>query len=102
MKITVEARHIDIEDEIREYAETKVGKLPRYYDQIKAVDVILDSEAGLFTGEIIAHVSKKPPFIATHEDEDIRACIDLCMDKISQQLRRYKEKLRDHKGPDGH
>lgn len=96
MNITVEARHMKINDDTRQYTEKKVGKLEKFNDQVKSVDVILDHESGHCIAEIIAHINKKPPVIAKHEHEDLLASVDLCVDKISQQLKKEKEKLKDH------
>ena len=47
--------------------------------------------------EIVVHASPRQTFVAKNHDDDMYACIDHCIDKIAQQLRKYKDKLRDHK-----
>ena len=42
MNITVEARHMEVTDAMRDYVESKAAKLPRYYDNVLSVDAILD------------------------------------------------------------
>ena len=98
MNITVEIRHMEGSNSLREYVESKVSKLPRYLDSIQSIEVILDREGGLAASEIIAHVNRKAPFVASSRNEDMYASVDLCMDKISEQLRRHKDKIRDRKG----
>lgn len=98
MNIVVKARHMDATDALRRYAESKVAKLPRFYDSIQSVQVILDVEADQPTVEILATARRRNTFVATHRDEDMRACIDQCLDKIIEQIRRHKDKVRHRQG----
>ena len=98
MNIKVHARHMDATDALREYAEEKVAKFPRFYDNIQSIEVIMDMEAGLPTVEIVVQASQKHTFVAHHRQEDMYACLDQCIDKIAQQLRRHKDKVRDRQG----
>ncbi len=95
MNVTIKARHMDVTDAIRDYAGSKAEKLPKYYDNLQSIEVILDMEAGQPSVEIVAQASRKSTFVAHHRDTDLYACIDQCVDKISQQLRRHKDKVRD-------
>ena len=45
MNILFEARHMEVTNAMREYVEAKVSKLPRFYDNIRSIEVILDMEA---------------------------------------------------------
>ena len=95
MNTTIEIRHMESSTALRENVESKISKLPRYFDNIQSIEVILDHEANMATTEIIAHVNHKTPFVASSRESDMYAAIDSCVDKISQQLRRYKDKVRD-------
>ncbi len=99
MNIVVEARHMDVTDAIRQYAETKASKLNRFYDHIHTVEVILDVEADKPSVEIVASAARKSVFVATHRSDDMYACIDQCMHKIGEQLRRHKDRVRDRHNP---
>ena len=99
MNITVNARHMEVTDSIREYVQNKVAKLPRFYDNVQSIEVILDREADRSVVEIVAHARRKRTFVATHREADMYACIDQCMDKVVAQLRRHKDKVRDRQGP---
>ena len=77
------------------YVEEKAPRLSKYYDNIQSIEVIFDTEAGQPKVEMIVHASPKHTFVAHHRDEDLHAAIDQCLDKLAQQLRRHKEKLRD-------
>jgi len=99
VKITVEARHVDASDSIREYVETKIEKLPRIYDNIQSVEVKLDTEAEHSVVEIIAQAARRHTFVATHRDQNMYACVDMCLDKIASQIRRFKDRVRDRHAP---
>ena len=99
MNITVKARHMNVTSAIRDYAETKVAKLSRFYDGIASIQVILDIEADKSVAEIVVHARRKHTFVATERSDDMYAAIDRCIDKVAEQLRRHKDRIRDHHGP---
>ena len=98
MNIVVEARHMEVTDAIRRYIESKAAKLSRYYDNIRSAEVVLGMEADQPMMEIIVQAGRKTAFVASARDEDMYACIDRCLHKVIEQLRRYKDRVRDHKG----
>lgn len=101
MNIIVNARHMEATDAIRSYVEEKVSKLTRFYDNVQSIEVVLDMDADQAFCEIIAHAIRRHTFVATHRDSNMYACVDVCLDKITEQLRRHKDKVRDRQGP-GH
>ena len=98
MNITVEARHMDVTEAIRTYVQSKVERLPRYYDGIMSVEVILGVEAEHTVVEMIVKARRKATFVASHRDQDLYAGVDQCLAKMVEQLRRHKDKVRDHQG----
>ena len=99
MNIVVKGRHMDVTDAIRQYALTKADKLPKYYDKIRSTEIILGMEGDRPVAEIVVQAKRKSTFVATHRDEDMYACIDQCLHKIAEQLRRHKDKVRDRQAP---
>ena len=99
MNIAVKARHMHVTEAIRQYIETKVSKLNRFYDNIQTIEIILDVEADKPSVEIVVSAKRKNVFVATHRDDDMYACVDRCLQKISEQLRRHKDRVRDRRGP---
>lgn len=99
MVITVSGKHLEITPAIREYAEGKVAKLPRYYDRVTAIDVLADksNHNGSVEVEIIVHVEKSAPFVVKVTFDDLYACIDQAVDKLERQLTDHKEKIRNRK-----
>ena len=99
MNLTVKARHMEVTDAMRQYVQTKAAKLPRYYDGVQSVEVIFDVEADQAVVEIVVTARRKTTFVASHRDENMYACVDQCLDKIVEQLRRHKGKVRKRRGP---
>ena len=98
MNIIVKAPHMDLTEAMRQHVESKVGKLPRYSDGIQTIEVILDTEADKAVVEILVTARRKTTFVATHRDEDMYAGIDQCIRKVTEQIRRHKDKVRDRQG----
>ena len=98
MNIVVKSRHMESTEPLKQYVAAKAEKLPRYYDNLLSVEVILDMEADKPTVEMLVQAKKKMTFVARARNDDMYACIDQCLDKIVQQLRRHKDRVRDRQG----
>ena len=99
MNIVIEARHMEVTDSLRQYVESKAEKLPKYYDHIHSIEITLDMEADQPMTEIVVHGGRKSTFVASVRNEDMYACVDQCMHKIAEQLRRHKDRIRAHHAP---
>ncbi|MHC5061254.1 MAG: ribosome hibernation-promoting factor, HPF/YfiA family [Planctomycetota bacterium] len=98
MLFTITGKHVEITEAIRSHAQDKTEKLPRYFNGINQIEVIINgSEGGKPSVEIIARGEHRNIFVATETGEDMYACIDLASRKLERQLRRKKEKQRNHK-----
>lgn len=97
MKVNLVGRHVDVSDDVREYIESKAAKLPRFYDRIHEIDVVLDHESEQFTAEMIVRTDRKHTFVARETGPDTFVLIDLVVEKIERQLTKHKEKNRNHK-----
>ena len=97
MQVSVVGRHVAVTQDIKDYAEEKASKLPRFYDRIQHVEVILDRESDLFSVEMIAKAAGSQSFVAKEAGPDIRACVDLIVEKLERQLKKHKERWRNRK-----
>src|SRR5262245_48555941 len=96
MKMNLTARHLKLTSAIKDYVEKKVEKAARFNDHITSVQVILDVSKQRHIAEYIVH-SPGHTFTAREESADLYAAIDLASDTLDEQLRRYKERHRDHR-----
>jgi putative sigma-54 modulation protein len=98
MLFTISGKHIEITDAIREHAQDKTEKLPRYYNSINQIEVIVEgNDGGMPSVEVIARAEHGKIFIAKETGEDTYACIDVAVHKVERQIRRKKEKERNNK-----
>jgi len=97
MQVNVTGKQIDITEALQQHADKKCDRLDRYYDRVKSVDVLIDKPNHEFEVEIVSHVDGHDPFISSCRGDDVYACIDESVDKLSRQLSDHKEKIRNHK-----
>lgn len=102
MLFTITGKHIDITEAMRKHAEEKTSKLPKYYNSINQVEVIIDgTKSGNTSVEIIARAEHSKVFIVTETGQDAYRCLDLAVHKLERQIRRKKGKERDNKHTGG-
>jgi len=90
------ARHFKAREGVREHALESVKKLDKFYDGIVRTDVILSFEKtnnSIKIAEINLHVYNSV-LIAKEQSDDFLVSIDLAIEKLKQQLAKYKTKLR--------
>jgi len=89
----ITGKHIEITDALREHAEEKTSKLPKFYDSINRIKVVVDgSSGGNVSVEIIASAEHNNVFVVTEIGQDAYACIDVAVHKIERQLRKKKKR----------
>lgn len=95
MEIQVTGRGLNVRDTLREYAESKATKLERFHDSLEKIEVLIGHQGDNKHVEMIAHQRRGQPIVGSVAHEDPMAAIDLVLDKMSEQLRRMKEKRQD-------
>lgn len=91
MRITIEASHVEVSDQLRSYILEKVGKLEQYYDNIIDAIVYLQDEITLKQTEIKLIVRNDTLFVK-ETGESFFAAIDLATDTMKRSIIKYKEK----------
>lgn len=97
MQLNITFRHLDPIDSLKNYAREKVERVNKYLDKATEAHVTLSMERHLHHADISIH-SGTFLLRGREKSEDMYASIDLAMDKIEKQLKRYKEKLKGHHG----
>jgi len=97
MQVAVNFKHMEKSDPLRDYVEAKVDRVKKYIDEPADVQATLSIEGKIRHIATVTMYAKGVTVKATEEMDDMYAAIDLVVDKIERQLKRYKEKLKDHK-----
>jgi putative sigma-54 modulation protein len=98
MLFTIIGKHIDITDAIRAHAKEKIDKLPRFFDQLSHVEVVVDASGGsLPVVEVVGRAEHFGDVVAKETGPDVYTCIDMAVHKLERQLKKIKEKQRDNK-----
>jgi putative sigma-54 modulation protein len=97
MQLHITFRQFGSSDSLKEYAKEKVERVNKYLDRAGEAHVVLSLERHLHHAEITIH-SGAWVLRGKEKSEDMYASIDAAMDKIESQLRKYKEKIKNHHG----
>lgn len=95
MQVILTGHHIDITDSLRDYVNSKMEKLERHFDSVTDIHVVLSVEKLRHKAEATVHVTGNNIF-ADQTEEDMYAAIDGLVDKLDRQVKKHKEKLKDH------
>ncbi len=96
MQITTTFRHMETSGALKSYVEEKLERVQKYIDEPIVAQVFLSVEKIRHTAEITL-TAKGITIKASEETNDMYAAVDTVLDKIERQLRRYKEKIKEHK-----
>jgi putative sigma-54 modulation protein len=98
MQLQVSGRNLDVTEPIREYAARKLARIERHLTEDTRVDLELAIERNpSISANQCAELTvwTKGPVLRAHEAaEDMYAAIDLAVDKLDRQVRRYRERRR--------
>lgn len=97
MTIEFKGRHDHISARMRDHAGKKLEKLGRYNDRVARIEVVADHAHKSPEVELIVHMRRGKPLVAKEQADTFATTIDLLVEKMEKQLKRQKEKRKDHK-----
>jgi putative sigma-54 modulation protein len=96
VQIRISTRHGSVSDATQEKITAKVEKLTRFFERLSEISVTVDLEhRDAPSVDIRVSAEHKHDFVATAQSEELMAALDSALHKLEQQLRKYKEKIRD-------
>ena len=99
MQLNVSGHHVEITEAMRGYVESKIERLERHFDMVSDVHCILTVEKLRHKAEAKVKVNGGTIY-ADSTEEDMYAAIDGLVDKLDRRVRKYKEKMVDHRARD--
>ena len=96
MRIQIKAHRGHVSDQVRAYAEKRLGKLARRLYAGTLVEVTMSRQNNPSirndnTAEAVVH-TKGPNIVAHESAETYEAAIDRMVDKLERQIERYRDK----------
>jgi putative sigma-54 modulation protein len=95
VQIKISARHGHLSEATQQFIREKAEKLLRYFERLTSIEVTVDLEGKMV--EFLAHAEHKHEFVARESNPDILPAVDAAVAKIEGQIRKYKEKIQDHR-----
>lgn len=96
MQIEITTRHGHLSDTSREKLLAKAEKLQRFFDRLTAIEVIVDlNDESSPVVDVNASAEHKHDFQASVQSDSLWGSVDSALQKVEQQLRKYKEKVQD-------
>ncbi len=95
MQLKLTGHHVDITQGLRDAVENKMDRIERHFDHVTNMHVILTVEKLRHKAEATLNVSGGRIFAEAVEG-DMYAAIDSLVDKLDRQVKKHKEKMKDH------
>lgn len=101
LHVIVQGKHMQVTPALREYAEEKLGRIVRYFDQVHAAQVVLSVErhVGLGKAQVVEVTVHGDGVVLRGEEasSDMYASIDLVTEKLKKQIEKYRSKVIDRR-----
>jgi putative sigma-54 modulation protein len=98
MRLHVKGKNVEVSDAIHDYAERKLGKLsPQLAEQTHVeLELAVEKNPSIADNHIAeATIFTKGPVLRAREaSSDMKASIDVLVDKLERQVKRYRQKRR--------
>lgn len=95
MRVEFQGRNCEVSDKFMQHAEPRIDSLDSFFDRIRDVRVTLSTQRAWKTVEITLDADGLL-LRAEERTNDELASFDKALDRLERQLRRYRERVRDH------
>jgi putative sigma-54 modulation protein len=100
--VSISTRHGHLSEASQEKIRSKAEKLGRYFDRLMSIEVTIDlKDSRKPQVDVKVSAEHKHDFVAHEQADSLPAALDACIQKVEQQLRKYKERVQErHRNPD--
>jgi putative sigma-54 modulation protein len=96
VQLEISTRHGHLSEATQAKLRAKAEKLARFFDRLTSIEVVVDLEHPQQTGvEVLVSAEHRHDFVAQETAESLAPAMDAAVQKIEEQLRRYKERVQD-------
>jgi putative sigma-54 modulation protein len=94
MKYNIRGENVEVTGAIKEYVQKKIGKLERYFDNTPSTDVHVNLSVYNDEQRIEVTIPMTDLLLRAEETHvDLYGAIDLVVDKLERQIRKYKTRI---------
>ncbi len=97
MQIKISTRHGHLNEETQRLVREKASKLPHYFERLTMIEITIDLQNPIKTVEFVVQAEHKHDFVARERHGELLTAVDMALAKLEGQIRRYKEKIQDHR-----
>lgn len=97
MQISISSRNGSLSAEMSEYMREKLAKLLKIFERIESIAATVEFRPELTRIEVLVNAEHKHDLVARDEASTFQGAVDLTVHKIETQLRRYKERIQEHR-----
>jgi putative sigma-54 modulation protein len=94
-------RHMDSSDAVRSYAEERLSKISRYFSDPLKVSAVFSVEKINHIAQFDVTLRNGLTLHSSEQTESMYSSIDLALAKMERQVRRYKDRITNHKPQKG-
>lgn len=101
MQLSVTFRHLEPSDAIKQYVTDKLQRIKKFFPDPIRAQIVLTTER--YRQQVDINITLHNGLVIKGREitEDMYAAVDLVMDKIERQVRRYKDKITSHRPAPG-
>lgn len=97
MQVAITSRHGHLSPGAQDHIRQKAEKLLTYFERVTSITVTTDVQHDASVVEILVNTEHKHDFVATESAPNVMAAFDSALHKMEQQIKKYKEKIQDHR-----
>jgi len=97
VQIKISTRHGHLNEETQQLVRDKASKLLHYFERLTMIEITIDLQNSVKTVEFVVQAEHKHDFVARERHAELLTAVDMVMSKLEGQIRRYKEKIQDHR-----
>lgn len=96
MQISVSFRNVDPSEHLKGYAENRMARLKKYMDEPIEIYLVLSIQKFRHIADVTISANGMK-IKAQEETGDLYSAIDMVLDKTEKQIKRHREKVKEHK-----
>jgi putative sigma-54 modulation protein len=102
VQLTITTRHGHLTDATQAKVRAKAEKLGRFFDRLMSIEIVVDlKDPQQPKVDLKVSAEHKHDFVAHEQGDNLLGAVEAAVEKVEQQLRRYKERVQErHRNPE--